>query len=167
MGETAQDVGANRPAADAPGSVRGRSRPVSGRVSGSERITQAVVAVLLAAALGVGLVLEPNEEGVDTHTQLGLPPCGFYLMTGKPCPTCGVTTSFVLAAHGRFAESLANQPFGFLCFVLVVGGLGALVATLGLGRSWAPLLVRTNPVVILVILIIFLLASWTYKWSIM
>lgn len=144
-----------------------RARTAAGRVGASERVTQAVLAGLLVAALGAGLVLKPNPDGVDTHTQLGLPPCGMYQMTGKPCPTCGVTTSFVLAVHGRFKESFLNQPFGFVCFLLVVGGLGSLIATLALGRSWGPFFARVNPVFILVILGMILLASWMYKWSIM
>ena len=87
--------------------------------------------------------------------------------TGKPCPTCGVTTSFVLAAHGRFAEALVNQPFGFVLFFLVAGCLAGLVFTLATGRSWYPVFVRVNPAVILLALLGLLLASWAYKWSMM
>jgi len=87
--------------------------------------------------------------------------------SGKPCPTCGVTTSFVLAAHGRLAEAVVNQPFGFVLFLLVAGGLAGLVFTLATGRSWYPVFVRGNPVVILLALLGLLLASWAYKWSVM
>jgi xanthosine utilization system XapX-like protein len=78
-----------------------------------------------------------------------------------------VTTSFVLAAHGRFGESLVNQPFGFAVFLLVAGGLGGLVFTLATARSWYPVFVRVNPVVIILALLGLLLASWAYKWSVM
>ena len=29
-----------------------------------------------------------------------MPPCNFVLMTGKPCPSCGMTTSFALLVRG-------------------------------------------------------------------
>ena len=87
--------------------------------------------------------------------------------TGKPCPTCGVTTSFVLAAHGRFAESLVNQPFGLVLFLLVVGGLAGLVITLLAGRSWTPMLARVDLTLVVLVLLALMLLSWAYKWSVM
>ena len=41
-----------------------------------------------------------------THTQLGMPPCNFVVMTGKPCPACGMTTSFALLVRGDVGASL-------------------------------------------------------------
>ena len=88
-------------------------------------------------------------------------------MTGKPCPTCGVTTSFVLSAHGRFAEALVNQPFGLVVFLLVVGGLGGLGITLFAGRSWTPILARVDLTLVVLVLLALMLLSWAYKWSVM
>lgn len=64
------------------------------------------LAVLVTAAS-----LTPDPRGVETHTQLGLWPCGWYLATGRPCPTCGMTTAFAQASQGRFLASFATQPF--------------------------------------------------------
>ena len=132
-----------------------------------ERIGQACVAVALAAALAVGFALTPSPTGAGTHTVLGLPECGMLKATGKPCPTCGVTTAFVLAAHGHLVEAFVTQPFGCLLFVLAVGGMVFSVATLVAGRSWAPLAVWVNPVVVLLALLFLMLISWVYKWSVM
>jgi hypothetical protein len=77
--------------------------------------------VMCVGMLAVGLWLTPSEQGVETHRQLGLPPCGFYFATGLPCPTCGCTTSVSHFAHGHLLASFLTQPFGFLV---------ALVATL-------------------------------------
>lgn len=70
------------------------------------------VAVLVTAAL-----LTPAAAGHGTHTQLGLPPCGFLVYTGYPCPGCGLTTSFAhmirLQVHGAFHAN----PFGILLFL--------------------------------------------------
>jgi len=142
-------------------------RPIASpsRASLAERIIQAGVAAVLAGALGLGLVLTPSPTGTGTHQALGLPPCGMLVMTGHPCPTCGVTTSFVLAAHGSFSEALVNQPFGLVLFLAVAAGLLATLATLATGRTWAPLgrvSVVTTAAILMVVLV---LASWAYKWA--
>jgi len=161
------EAGISREGAAAPASAE-RSRAASAfRASPAERAVQALLAVVLAAGLAAGFLLVPSRTGTGTHRILGLPECGMLRASGKPCPTCGVTTSFVLAAHGRLAEAVVNQPFGFVLFLLVAGGLAGLVFTLATGRSWYPVFVRVNPVVILLALLGLLLASWAYKWSVM
>ncbi len=131
-----------------------------------ERCVQGFVALVFAAALGLGVYLTPDAGGVNTHTQLGLPPCGMLAVTGHPCPTCGVTTAFALAAHGRVVEAFVTQPFGLTCFLVCLGGLLATGATLATGRSWVPLLTMTNILAACVILSLILLISWAYKWSV-
>jgi hypothetical protein len=113
------------------------------------------------------MYLTPSATGTGTHTLLGLAPCGMLLATGKPCPTCGVTTSFALAAHGRFGDSLVNQPFGLALFILAVAGLLVSVTTAAAGRSWYPLVTRWSVPSFIMALIILGLVSWMYKWSTM
>jgi hypothetical protein len=135
------------------------------RASAAERIVQGGVAAVLAGALGLGVALAPSATGTGTHTVFGFPPCGMLVMTGHPCPTCGVTTSYVLAAHGRFYEALVNQPFGLGVFLAVAGGLVAMLATLATGRSWSPLArvsILTTAVTVTLVLLLF---SWVYKWA--
>jgi hypothetical protein len=49
-----------------------------------------------------------------THTQLGMPPCNMVELTGKPCPACGMTSSFSLLIHGDLAASLRANWVGTL-----------------------------------------------------
>lgn len=70
----------------------------------------AVASPLLLVALAT--LLTPAPEGHGTHTQLGLPPCGFMQLFALPCPGCGVTTAAVLAARGELARAFVTQPFG-------------------------------------------------------
>lgn len=70
------------------------------------------LAVLVTAAL-----LTPNPEGHGTHTQLGLPPCGFYVITGMPCPGCGLTTSFAFMMHFDPVGAAMANPFGVMLFL--------------------------------------------------
>lgn len=60
--------------------------------------------------------LIPNKNGVGTHEELGLPPCGFYTMFHKPCPSCGMTTCFALLAHLRLIDAIKIQPAGVFLF---------------------------------------------------
>lgn len=57
------------------------------------------------------------------HTQLGMPPCEFVIWTQKPCPSCGLTTSFSLLIHGDIVGSLRANSAGTLlalfCFALI------------------------------------------------
>ena len=51
--------------------------------------------------------------------------CLFRRITGHPCPGCGLTRSFVAAAHLRLGEAFAHHVFGPLIFA------GLLVAVSG------------------------------------
>lgn len=135
------------------------------RASTAERILQACVAAVLLGSLAVGLAMTPSPSGMGTHTGLGLPPCSMLVYTGHPCPTCGVTTSFVLAAHGRFREAFVNQPFGFALFVLAAAGFLLSVATIMTGRSWAEFVTVNRVLATVIILAVIAAVSWGYKWA--
>jgi hypothetical protein len=89
-------------------------------------------AAALAAVLGARSI-EPDGRGFGTHERLGLPPCAFREAVGAPCPACGLTTAFALAARGRAGEALLAQPFGALLFAAaaILAPVGALAAALG------------------------------------
>ncbi|MSR44048.1 MAG: DUF2752 domain-containing protein [Phycisphaerales bacterium] len=74
------------------------------------------LALLLVAAW-----LEPSSALLGTHTQLGIPPCTWPTTLGIPCPSCGMTTAFALAADGRCVESLNAQPLGFILALCAAG----------------------------------------------
>lgn len=77
-----------------------------------------VVGLILCAATLAPLIvadyLTPSALGLGTHEQLGLPECGFFAVTGVPCATCGMTTSFAYATHGHLLSAIITQPAGFL-----------------------------------------------------
>ena len=92
---------------------RARLVPVAGtpRSGLIVRLVLLVIGAMLAGVFGIAFWLNPyGPDGTArtnaTHMQLGLPPCNFILMTGKPCPACGMTTSFALLVRGDVAASL-------------------------------------------------------------
>lgn len=86
--------------------------PTAPLAPAGERIAAAIIAAGCLALLAVAAWLTPAAAGHGTHEQLGLPPCGWLVATGRPCPTCGMTTAFALAADGDLAGSFAAHPFG-------------------------------------------------------
>jgi hypothetical protein len=88
----------------------------------------------IASVFAVALWLKPYAADgqplrMETHRQLGLPPCTFYTLTGLPCPSCGMTTSFALFVRGDFGNSLRANAVGTLlaafCIVLLAwSGIG-------------------------------------------
>jgi Protein of unknown function (DUF2752) len=152
-----------------------RPEPPNGgpRVARLVRASLLAVGLVLAGIFAVAFWLNPyNPDGTPrtmaTHTQLGMPPCNFVVMTGKPCPACGMTTSFALLVRGDLSASLRANWAGTLIAVLwaltmvwavasglkgrplfVPRGRGELVLTAGVGvvlvlmvARWVGVLIR-------------------------
>jgi len=121
------------------------------------------VCVLL---LALGRHLKPDPRGLGTHEQLGLPPCGFYLATGLPCPTCGVTTAYVAAVHGEVWQAIKIQPVGAIA-ALATASL-VVLSLAGVATAGVPV-VRLSPrgavVVTLLVMGVFV-GSWLYKLAV-
>ena len=107
--------------------------------------------------------LTPDPRGYGTHCQLWLPPCMLKMLTGVPCPFCGMTTSFALLAQGQLREGLATHPVGALFFVAtLLAGLALLGMAAARGElpdprptRWWRLVERTA--------LCLLLAGWPYQ----
>ncbi|HEY8428437.1 MAG TPA: DUF2752 domain-containing protein [Sandaracinaceae bacterium] len=92
--------------------------------------------VLLAGPLAVlvtAAMLTPAAEGHGTHTQLGLPPCGFLVYTGYPCPGCGLTTSFAHMIRLDVGGAFSANPFGIVLFLCTAAMVP--LSILGLARK--------------------------------
>ncbi len=134
-------------------------------MTGNEsRLTAAVVFAVSAGILLVALMLTPKTEaGVGTHEALGMPPCGLEAATGIPCATCGMTTSFSLAAHGQLVAAFTNQPAGAL--LSVITAMTAILSGYALvtGMSLAPIGRAFWRPRVVVIGVAILLVAWAYK----
>jgi len=96
------------------------------RLPRGERAVMALVALVCAALLGVAAWLQPAAAGFGTHRQLGLPSCSWPATMGIPCPSCGMTTAFALAADGRLLDAFHAQPLGLL---LAIGAAALAIAS--------------------------------------
>jgi len=92
-------------------------------------------AVALAGVLGIAGWLKPDDRGFGTHEQLGLPPCAFRALTGIPCPSCGMTTSFAYAVRGRLLIAAWTNPGGCVLAIGAAGMIPWCLASAAMGRT--------------------------------
>ena len=120
--------------------------------------------VLLLAA---GVYLKPDPRGHGTHEQLGFARCGFYLMTGYACPTCGATTAFAWMVHGYPWMALKTHPFGALTAVVAVALLGMSIVGIVTAGVPAIRLSRRSSIALALLFLALFLGSWLYKAIVM
>jgi len=77
----------------------------------------------VAAVLVIAGVLTPSDAGYGTHLQLGLPPCGILLITGTPCPSCGLTTSFAHMVRLQWSAAWHANPWGVALFATMLASV--------------------------------------------
>lgn len=82
------------------------------RVAGQLIYFLAWLAVTVTAAC-----LHASPTGHGTHEELGLPPCPSALIFSRPCPGCGLTTSWTAFVHGQFGAAFHAHPFGPLLYL--------------------------------------------------
>ena len=84
--------------------------------SGYRAPRAAVVAAIILVALGLAVAwLQASHEGPVV--------CPFRVVTGLPCPTCGLVRATGSLLHGRIGEAVRTNPFDafFLTVVVPVG----------------------------------------------
>lgn len=109
------------------------------RINWGVRAALIVLPLGLIAGLCAAAYVRPYDEAgrpltMGSHTQLGLEPCGFKAATGKPCASCGMTTSFALLAHGDPVNSLRANWVGTLLCMFCVALIPWCAACLARGR---------------------------------
>ncbi len=108
-------------------------------------------------------LLRPSPYGMGTHQQLGLPMCGFLLLTGQPCPSCGMTTSWSHLMRGQLLRSMqANAAGTWLgCWVFV---LSLWVIFSGIRNRW--MLAKPNEwffLALLILTLILIISVWIFR----
>lgn len=98
------------------------------------RLTWSVLFALPTAVMITAAWLTPSPHGHGTHTQLGLPPCGFLLFTGYPCPGCGLTTAFSHMIRFEVVGAWMANPFGIALFLASAAFIP--FSALGFVRGW-------------------------------
>jgi hypothetical protein len=93
----------------------------------------------------------------------GLPECPLRAATGLPCPLCGATRAFALAARGDDAFWRFNAVWVLLAAAAILVGAFTLIAPAPLARARAALAVRlVTPGRIAAFTLLALAVPWAY-----
>lgn len=133
------------------------------RLDGPIRWWLCLLAAGLLGLLGVARGLEPDPRGYGTHTQLGLGPCAFSTVTGRFCPTCGMTTAFAWFTRGALGKSWRANPAGCLAALLIVPVSIWLLTCVWLRRSVGVRSVDRPLVGLLIAIVSASLAYWLIR----
>lgn len=107
--------------------------------------------------------LEPSPKGFGTHTQLGLPACQFEAVTGRPCPSCGMTTSFAWFARGELVQGWRANAAGMVLAAGCVGLVPWLLAGALAGKTLGFRTLERPLLGVIVVTVAVSLVSWTIR----
>mgnify|MGYP001223828936 CR=1 FL=1 len=128
-------------------------------------MAHALLAMVCLGILLIGHRVVPEAAGHGSHTQIGLPPCGWVVAFGKPCATCGMTTAVAHASRGEILSAVVTQPagaaFAVVCAMAFWMSIHVAVTGSALGRLVGREVFRTR---ILLGLGALVLLSWGYKF---
>jgi hypothetical protein len=123
------------PGSTAGGGIGRRAGEDSPRLGAIARALLLALAAILIGLFATAGRLTPDPRGYGTHEQLGLSPCAILRLTGRPCPTCGMTTSIAWLVRGQLARSWRANPVGPLAASACLALVPWLLAVAATGRQ--------------------------------
>ena len=134
-------------------------------LNGWFRVALLGVAAGLLAVFGIAARLDPYDRDgtplrMEAHRQLGFPRCTFYDLTGKPCPSCGLTTSFALLMHGDVVNSLRANAVGTLLALFCLAAIPWNLACAVRGRLYIIRSLELSLTCFLAVFLALLLLRW-------
>ncbi len=136
---------------------------VAAEYSSRDRAQYIALSGVSGIVLTIARALSPSPNGFGTHQQLGLPPCFFHQLTGIPCPTCGMTTSFAHTVRFHFYEAFVTQPFGMLACVLMALLIPLSFVMMRRRVPWMKVMTARGSNAVMFALLALFLAAWVYK----
>lgn len=115
--------------------------------------------------VGLGLIVMAGLGWVISRLPpRWIPPCGFHLMTGHPCPTCGFTRMGLDLLKGDLPTAFRMNPFLFLMLAVLVFWVVLGAAAWLAGRWLRIVLSKREEKWLWLLLILAFLANWWYLW---
>jgi hypothetical protein len=114
-----------------------------------------VIVLSASAVIGLSLVL--------SRPPLPFPRCLFRMVTGLPCPSCGLTRAFIALGHGRLAEACLQNIMSPVLLVALVAVLGVSAYETLADRSFlGPIWERVKNKVLVLVLV---LSAFSWVWN--
>jgi len=120
-----------------------------------------------ALALAGFWAVTPTPEGISISGHVLAAPCLFKVVTGMPCPGCGMTRSVAYSLHGHPLQALSFHWFGPLAAAFIVLLILIPIARLALaasGRARPAFRISDRAAALsLLSFIAFMTAHWLYR----
>ena len=140
-----------------------RSMEPRPRISPLARAVAAFAAVAVAALGTLAARLTPDQRGWGTHEQLGFDTCAVRTWTGRPCPTCGMTTAWAYAVRGNAQAAVAANAGGAMLFVTALAVAAWSTASAAAGRWLLAAPSARWGLVIATVWLVVTLADWVHR----
>ncbi|PQO43376.1 DUF2752 domain-containing protein [Blastopirellula marina] len=137
--------------------------PSSGSLGWFSRSLLGLAGLTLAGLLVTAAMLKPNQQGLGTHQQLGLPPCSSRVWFGVRCPACGMTTSWAYLTKGNVFRSIQSNAAGFLLGLGAMASAPWLLMTALRGRPWLGYPNEIAALVVMCGIAAVMVAEWLYR----
>jgi Protein of unknown function (DUF2752) len=126
------------------------------------RGTLLVIALGLVVVFAIAIYLDPYQsiDRMGTHQQLGLPPCTFKTLTGLPCPSCGMTTSFAFLVRGDLWHSMQANWVGTLLAILWLAIIPWSILSALIGRPLWILSIERTLIKLVIGFVVLMLLRW-------
>ncbi len=93
-----------------------------------------------------------------------IPLCTFRRVTGIPCPTCGMTTSFVFLTHFQILDGFYASPLGTLVFIFSFLCVIYLFLTIIFKLPKIKIVMsRKEKSIFMIVLVLSLILNWIYN----
>lgn len=116
------------------------------------------IVVLILATVSLAALVIARAWPVQSVTS-GEPTCLIRVLFGLPCPGCGMTRSWVHAAHGDVLTAFEYNLFGPIGMAVAVGLVGFVVYSFVRRRPPERILSLLNPRWLLVLLVVWMVYS--------
>ena len=105
-------------------------------LSACSKVLLAGWSLFLLAGFATAAFVTPDPRGYGTHQQFGLPPCTLRMLTGVPCPSCGMTTSFAHFVRGEWTSAVRANAAAFVLASLCALQIPWCWVSIARGRLW-------------------------------
>jgi hypothetical protein len=132
-------------------------------LSARGKVLLAVWSLFLLAGFAMAGFVTPDPRGYGTHQQFGLPPCTLRMLTGVPCPSCGMTTSFAHFVRGEWPSAVRANTAAFLLACLCAMQIPWVWMSVAQGRLWRVSRPERFLITSLLILVSLFLLHWLVR----
>ena len=108
----------------------------------------------MLAILTVPYAIMLGSQAHHSHLAAEQSLCPFMMLTGLPCPGCGITKAMIATYQGDLVGSIRYHIFGPIAVVACLAGIALLLVELATGRTWFDGIIYSRPLGIVIAVVL-------------